>query len=302
MSFRIRAGKKSAREISRVADERLAKAVEALRTGTPKGVHDARKRLKETRALLRLVRQPLGKTRFAEWNGRLRDLAQDLSAQRDAAAMVEAWDRLVERDRRRFSSAAMKRVRARLLARVEQAPETLQGQSDTADALDQVRMQLGHLPLEAAGFKLFAAGVGKTYGDGRKALKSVQRAPRHDELRHEWRKRVKDHWYQVRLLRDAWPKIFGAREAALKTLADHLGEDHDLFVLANLLQSEPALFGAANTQQAIQAAIAVRQGELYTAAMIVGRRVYADKPDILVKRWARYWRVAQEDAQRGRLD
>jgi CHAD domain-containing protein len=299
MSFRIRAGKKAAREVVRTIDKRLAKAAMALRTNTSKGVHDARKRLKETRALLRLVREPLGKSNFTQWNVQLRDLARELAEQRDAAAMVEAWDRLIEIDRRRFSSAPMKRVRARLVERVEDAPAAAeQGRTNTADALDDARTKLAHWRLHTSDFKLFAAGIGKSYGDGRKALKAVRKAPDHDELRHDWRKRVKDHWYQVRLLRDAWPAVFDAREAELSRLADYLGEDHDLFVLANLVEAEPALFGAANTRQAINEAIRARQAQLYIDALSVGQRVYADTPDALVARWSRYWTVARNDARR----
>lgn len=301
MSFRIRAGKKAAREVVRVADKRLAKAAQSLRTDTPKGVHDARKRLKETRALFRLVRQPLGQS-FADWNTALGDLGRQLSAQRDAAAMVEAWDRLAELDRRRFSSAAMKRIRERLVQRIETAPEAEESRVQTAEALEVMRVQLRDLSLKRAGFKLFVAGVEKSYRDGRKALKAVRKSPGHDEVRHDWRKRVKDHWYQVRLLREAWPAQFDAREASLDELAEYLGEDHDLFVLKTLINDQPALFGAANTRQAIGDTIAQRQREIYVDAVRLGRRLYADRPEALVKRWSRYWSITQEQARQSKAE
>ncbi|WP_462380310.1 CHAD domain-containing protein [Pseudomonas sp. Marseille-QA0892] len=301
MSFRIRAGKKAAREVVRVADKRLAKAAQSLRTDTPKGVHDARKRLKETRALLRLVRQPLGQS-FSDWNTDLRDLGRQLSAQRDAAAMVEAWDRLAEVDRRRFSSPAMKRIRERLVQRVEAAPEAEESRAQTAEALEVMRVRLRDWSLKRSGFKLFAAGVEKSYRDGRKALKAVCKAPDHDEVRHDWRKRVKDHWYQVRLLRDAWPAQFDAWEASLDELAEYLGEDHDLFVLRTLIDEQPALFGAPNTRQAIGETIAQRQREIYVDAVRLGHRLYADRPEALVERWSRYWSIAQEQARQDKAE
>ena len=54
-------------------------------------MHQARKRFKELRALLRLVREPLG-ARFKLDNRRLRDVGRRLAESRDAAAMLESWD------------------------------------------------------------------------------------------------------------------------------------------------------------------------------------------------------------------
>ena len=292
MSFRIHARRHADEEIRRVARERIAEAITALGEGTPSGVHDARKRLKEIRALLRLVHKPLGKKLFTRHNRQFRDIGQQLSSLRDAAAMVECWDALVAQEPSRFSSAAMKRVRARLQARVTQAaPEQPQVHADLLASLGAASEAVADWPLRAQGFALFKAGVLRTCQDGRRAMKAVQQK-RSDELLHEWRKRVKDHWYQTRLLRDAWPQLFKARQKSLETLAGHLGDDHDLAVLHLLIGEQPALFGALNTRKAIAAAIDARRQQLFDASLELGARLYAEKPEGLAELWSDYWKIA----------
>src|SRR5216683_2066314 len=58
-----------------------------------KRVHDVRKRIKETRALLRLVRPELG-SQFDVENTWYRDAGRELSASRDSAALVGAIEKL----------------------------------------------------------------------------------------------------------------------------------------------------------------------------------------------------------------
>jgi CHAD domain-containing protein len=292
MSFRIHARRHADEEVRRVARERIAEAITALGEGTPSGVHDARKRLKEIRALLRLVHKPLGKKIFTRHNRQFRDIGQQLSSLRDAAAMVECWDALVAQEPSRFSSVAMKRVRARLQARVTQAaPEHPQVHAELLASLGAASEAVADWPLRAQGFALFKAGVLRTCQDGRRAMKAVQQK-RSDELLHEWRKRVKDHWYQTRLLRDAWPQLFKARQKSLETLAGHLGDDHDLAVLHLLIDEQPGMFGALNTRKAIAAAIDTRRQQLFDASLELGARLYAEKPESLAELWSDYWKIA----------
>ena len=68
---------------------------------------------------------------------------------------------------------------------------------------------------------------------------------------HELRKRVKDHWYHVRLLRAAWPPVMTAWADEAHVLAEQLGDDHDLSVLAAVLTGEgPDLLGAGPRRRA----------------------------------------------------
>jgi hypothetical protein len=72
----------------------LGRAAQALRRGnrSDRGIHDIRKRLRHCRALLRLLRQSLGKDAYQRENARLRDAARPLMLVRDAAVLVRALE------------------------------------------------------------------------------------------------------------------------------------------------------------------------------------------------------------------
>lgn len=83
-------------EIRRVARERLRDAHRRLEKKTDDPfdvrVHEARKRTKEVRALLRLTRDEIGRDAYKRENARLRDAARLLAPVRDAqvlARMIE---------------------------------------------------------------------------------------------------------------------------------------------------------------------------------------------------------------------
>src|SRR5258708_19387926 len=90
MAFRFEPGEPVAAEARRIVVGRLGAAIGHL--GEP-DVHEARKRLKEARALLRLVAPALGGGARAEVMA-LRDAARQLSAARDAEALVEAFEKI----------------------------------------------------------------------------------------------------------------------------------------------------------------------------------------------------------------
>ncbi|MBA1272380.1 CHAD domain-containing protein [Stutzerimonas azotifigens] len=299
MSYRIRARHRADEEVRKVALGRLVKAVQALSVPPEQqaeGVHQARKRFKELRALLRLVRTPLGK-RFAQENCRIRDAGRGLAELRDATALLESWDALAGHYAQAFSAGPMQQVRQRLQAR---ADNTIA--SEAGDTAAQIPKVIGELertigevedwPLSGKGFGLFAEGLAKTYGDGRAELARVRRDPSDEQL-HEWRKRVKDLWYQTRLLMDAWPAVLRTQCKLLKRLADALGDDHDLAMMQQLMTQEPELFGSEETSRQVARYLAMRRATLQGDALELGRRLYAESPKALVKRWQRYWKIAR---------
>jgi CHAD domain-containing protein len=106
---------------------------------------------------------------------------------------------------------------------------------------------------------------------------------------HEWRKRVKDHWYHVRLLRNLWPKVMDAYKRELKVLSEALGDDHDLAVLGPVLREAPDAYGGAASVQAVLEVAGSRRGQLLEQARVVGRRIYAERARTLLARFQSRW-------------
>ncbi|WP_440997914.1 CHAD domain-containing protein [Arhodomonas sp. SL1] len=298
MAYRLDPQCDADEEVRRIAGECIAWARDALALPAERraeGVHEARKRLKELRALLRLIRPRLGKHRFRRENARFRDIARGLSEMRDADALLEAWDAMAVAEPTRFSRAAMRRVRDRLVSRRDAGvgeggpAEAIEG---AHSALTEAATGVSEWPLGARGFALVREGLHRSYRDGGRRL-AVLDDGLTDAGLHEWRKRVKDHWYHTCLLERCWPAMLGARRRLLKQLSDALGDDHDLAMLQALMDVEPGVFGPASTRRAVARAVARRRATLQADAFAVGRRLYAETPRALVIRWRAYWRLTR---------
>lgn len=297
MGYKLRP-KDPAEEVRKVARQGIDKAIEALSVPSEEraeGVHQARKRFKELRALLRLVRKPLGGEFKAE-NQRLRDVGRALAESRDAAAMLESWDLLAKRFPSPFAEQSFGLARRRLHERARRGEADTSGLDQHIDGvkteLEAFRERVESWKLAPKGFDLFAAGIKRTYADGCVELAKV-RVDLSDDQLHEWRKRVKDHWYQTRLLTPGWPTLMQLRSDTLKQLADMLGDDHDLAMMLQLMQQQPELFGDARQLERLEVMIAERRSELQSGALKLGDEIYLDAPEELVARWRRYWDGAQ---------
>ncbi|HEX6986240.1 MAG TPA: CHAD domain-containing protein, partial [Planctomycetaceae bacterium] len=96
MPYRLKRKESVADGVARAAREEAEKALAAVTGGgrpADERIHDARTRCKKLRGLLRLVRPHLGDL-YREENARLRDAARPLSAVRDAAVVLKAFDEL----------------------------------------------------------------------------------------------------------------------------------------------------------------------------------------------------------------
>ncbi len=113
-----------------------------------------------------------------------------------------------------------------------------------------------------------------------KAFRRSNREPTTAGL-HAWRKRVKDLWYQQRLLEATWPGVAKAQAKEAKRLSKLLGSDHDLAVLADAV-ADPEL----------RVLIDERRAELLVEARALGRRVYAERPEAFARRVHRYLEFA----------
>jgi CHAD domain-containing protein len=247
-----------AASVQRVAGEQLGAAADGLEDPDDpvEAVHDARKRLKKTRALLRLARPAMRPDAFRAYNRELRDQGRALSGARDAEVLVETVDALAEHNTRRVKRAHFMAVRGRFVpGAAGELPE---------HRVPELAAGVDRWPLGGISAETLLDALTTTYRRGRKAAAK----PATTENLHEWRKRVKDLWYQARLL--GIKRL--ARDA--KKLSKLLGADHDLATLsAELPQDDP-----------LQALIDDRRAALQKEARNRGERVYEDSPKAFRKR------------------
>jgi CHAD domain-containing protein len=261
--------------VRRVGRDQLDAAAAGLyRPDDPvEAVHDARKRLKKARALLRLSRPALRRREFRAANRSLRDQARALSGTRDADVLVQTVDALAERFAGQLPKARFDAVRAAVDTRSAPTGEL------PADELHSLAAAAESWAVDDADPDTLERGVVKTYRRGRKALAAADADPTAENL-HAWRKRVKDLWYQQRLLEQAWPGLLKAQAAEAKALSKLLGDDHDLVVLREHVRDDD-----------IRALIDQRRQELLAESRALGRRVYAEKPKAFRDRLRTYLRA-----------
>jgi CHAD domain-containing protein len=281
--YRFHAGESPAAGVVRIALGRADSAIAHLRHDEDRdeAVHEARKDLKKLRSLLRLARGGLPRKAYRRENHRFRDVGRSLSASRDAAARLETVQALRERYGPELPDASA--LVARLEAQAAEHHGAGGGAIDDAVAeLTSATQALQGLSLkDRDGFALLAPGLERSYRRGRAARRAVRRDPTPEAV-HHWRKRVKDHWYHLRLLREAWPAALKGPEAEAHALADLLGDHHDLTVLRDELDRE-------GEDEALDAFAEHRQEELLSEALPLGALLYAEKPGAYVKRVGSYW-------------
>jgi len=268
--------------IARILDEQLVRAREQLtdpEAAIDKRVHDARKRFKETRALICMIRDPLD-ARFAVENAWFRDAGRELSAARDADAVLEALRTL------KLPPYIRARARRALRARRNSDPAGLERR--IAVVLEQLvvaRARISMWPPMDDSFDTIVGGLLRTYRNGRRAMNNSGMPA---EL-HEWRKRVKEHWYHALLLRNVWPAMMKSWACVLEELSHTLGDHHDLFELRQIVARAPADFGRSRTVLTLLDAIDRHQRELEDHARELGRLLYAERPRAWRSRMQQYW-------------
>jgi CHAD domain-containing protein len=282
MAYRLARAEDLAAALQRVARDQLEGAAEGLASGgdPEAAVHDARKRIKKTRAALRLARPGLRKRVYRTQNAALRDTARGLSGARDADVMVETAQKLGER----FAGHVPGSLFGTLRDRLAQRRDTEADAGEAAGALRALAGGVSAWEVRGDERAVLVPALERTYARGRAAFAAADREPTAEHL-HEWRKRVKDLWYQQQLVSEAWPGVLAAQAGEAKALSKLLGDDHDLAVLADLLDAEPGLADAAAV---VHELIDRRRAELLEAVRALGRRVYAERPKAFARRVERY--------------
>jgi CHAD domain-containing protein len=293
--YRLKDKEAPTKGIRRIALGRAQKAAEELddaRKGSDfaTSVHAARKDLKKLRGVLKLVRGELGEKVYRTENRRYRDAGRRLAQSRDAEVKTETLGALRERfdeelppDLADAWVAALERERDEIAESVSDDGANSQIAESMA-AIKAGQEEISTWPLENDSWELVEAGLLRSYRRGRRAMKRTRSDPVAENV-HEWRKRTKDLWYQLRILRNTWPPVISEMAEQAHELADLLGDHHDLAVLAEDLTARES----GGDRDAARDLIDRRQDELLKCAFEVGERLFAEKPKAFETRFESYW-------------
>ena len=295
MAYRFKRGDLSVQEgVRRIALGEIRNAmaeIDAAELAPDEIVHEARTHCKKLRALTRLVRPVF--PAYGEENAIFRDAAAGLSSARDAAVSLQALDGLMRRFGERLAPQSWSSIRLCLNERCESVAAEGAVNEKLAtfrSIMEETAKRAPKWKIGKGGFEAIAGGLAATYKRARNAMAQGRNDPTAANL-HEWRKRVKDHWYHARLLHSVWPSAMSPHQQAAGRLAELLGDRHDLEVLETNFAIAPDMFGKRKELLTVLGLIEWQRAMLEADAFRLGRRLFAHRPSAFARAWQIYWDV-----------
>jgi CHAD domain-containing protein len=234
-------------------------------------VHNARRRLKRIRSILKILRPAL-RSRYAAYQSEVRSVARRLAVHRDADVL-----HATATDLRAAAGPGERPFIERVLGsldegarywrkRIAPAPVLLAFSELEADAED--------LPGPRNGGRLYKAAVERAYRRGHRSMQRAWKTQNAADL-HRWRKDAKDLWHLLEIAERRLPRKIARHAARLDTLAEILGLDHDYWITSEHMRSIAAEGASEETAHLL---VAARRKRLQKDALRRGRKLYRRRP------------------------
>jgi CHAD domain-containing protein len=283
--------------VQRILHEQIEKAIQELSEGiqeTPEqAIHDTRKRLKKGRSVLRLVRKSIGEKAYRRENDQLRNIGQALAPARDGAVYQKTLNDLIKIYGISFENKGLSELQDSLADLYQSQLKALTDRDHAIDPiladLEASKARLSQLTLNQTGWKAISKSLEQIYRQGQDRFHAAYKDGS-DEAFHDWRKRVKDLWYNSCLLQQAWPPVMEVFGAEAHYLSELLGDGHDSAVLQDFLCHQNSKLALSdNCLQVLMPLLAHRQGKLHHQAKGLGKKLYSEEPKMFVRRIHSYW-------------
>jgi CHAD domain-containing protein len=298
MSYELREDETVGDGIRRIACTQIEGAIKASashRNGGSSPVHETRKHLKKARAALRLLAGEVSRDRFKRDDHDLRNVGRLISEIRDAEVRLQTVKQLrkLSHQSRNQNFRETEQLLAFELDSFLAAFSDWQQEAKTK--LTRTRDRIAPWPVSDLGCDQICPVVQRSYKRGRAALKIAINKPKAKNF-HQFRKRAKELWYQLRILRRLHPLVLNELSDELKTIGQHLGHAHDLAFLMERLSTMAGGAGRKRGRRALQRLIDSREKELQRTALALGERFYAQRPKDFAGRISEYfveWEIAK---------
>ncbi|MGC4082225.1 MAG: CHAD domain-containing protein [Vicinamibacterales bacterium] len=295
VSYCLKPGHPVARDIRLIITRQLTRALPELdATGArvhDHAIHEARRHLKKTMAVLRLVKPVLGHE-YGDALTRMKVASRMLAPIADAEALVDSVDALGRHGTwTQLDRATIRAIRSWVLARERRVDR----KATVDDVLEKVKhlltveqRQVDSWTFRSRGFASIAPGLERSM---RRATRAMERAAAHPTCvtYHVWRRRVKDLWFQVRLIERRCGYGLSGERRRLEALDDLLGQCHNLSLLQDALVTDPPVSRDALAR--CLRSIRGRRTVLRRRALAAGRRLFSEKPRLFVRRVETLWKT-----------
>ena len=247
-------------------------------------VHEVRKHLKKLRAAMRLAAGKVGKNCHMKEDRCVRKIGRMVSDLRDAQVRLQTFIQLREKAAKNSKKQLFPCTEELLLLERESFSAAFAGwQRQAIPQLERIKARLMDWPLDGLNWKQICNAVCKIYRRGQRALAKTIDDPDAENF-HAWRKRVKDAWYQLRILHPLNRTVLEEMAHDAEILGELLGSEHDLDFLLARLEKERGDAAFADELGKLQKMIGKRCKRLRRDALELGRRFYAEPAKAFAKR------------------
>ncbi len=285
MSYRFKSQESPSQGLKRIFREEIQSALQlGRRPAKQRGetVHETRKHLKKLRAALRLTSDGKGKERYEREDRCISHVGKLLSDLRDAHVRLQTLTQLkVAHDPAHNPFPKLEELLS--MERESFSAAFDDWQKQVVPRLEAVGKRLSSWQLDDLTWKQVCGSVAKSYRRGRAALAKVVEKPSPENF-HKWRKKVKELWYQLRLLRPLNRVVLEKIANDAKALGELLGLDHDLAFLVARFDQEATDPTLQDERAALDRLVRKRSQKLQRDATELGRRFYAEPPKAFAKR------------------
>ncbi len=287
MGFRLKLREPLPDGLKRVLREQIESALELCRhPAKQRGitVHEVRKHLKRLRAAMRLAIPEVGKDQHTREDRCVRKIGRLVSDLRDAQVRLQTLIQLRDETAKGPEDSPFPRIEELLSLERESFSAAFAGwQKQAIPQLERVEARLLKWPLEGLTWKQVCDAVGKIYKRGQRGLARTIDDPEPENF-HAWRKRVKDIWYQLRILQPLNRMVLTEMAHDAEVLGELLGREHDLNFLWARLETERGDEALRDELAHLEKLIPKRGKRLCTNALELGRRFYAEPAKAFAKR------------------
>jgi CHAD domain-containing protein len=233
---------------------------------------------------MRLATGVVGKNCHAEENRCVRNIGRLVSDLRDAQVRLQTFIQLRDRAAKNSEKQLFPRTEELLVLERESFSAAFTGwQKEAIPQLESVKERLMAWPLDCLNWKQICSAVCKIYRRGQRALAEAIDDPEPENF-HAWRKRVKDVWYELRILQPLNRTVLEEMAHDAEVLGELLGSEHDLEFLRARLEKESGDELLVDELAQLQKLISKRSNRLRRDALELGRRFYAEPSKAFAKR------------------
>ena len=240
-------------DIKRILDDQIDIALSHLEIESDnnfdESVHEVRKCIKRIRAVIRLIRDDIGKQKYRKENFFFRDINRNMSELRSINVNIETLVKLDSDE-----SAGYKALIYHFIELKEKIIYKLCLEDDrlgkVVKMLKKGKKRTGQILIKNKDFDILFLGFIRVFNQCLSSMILAKNEPSNINL-HEWRKKVKYLYYQSQVLKPVLPEELVIYIPKLDKLADYLGEDHDLAELEDTLRGNPYMPAELNKSDSI---------------------------------------------------